>query len=388
MARVCVDVLAHGARLRAVSRRYFDQSSATPREFVAQHVGELRPAGTGNAACKAVVLDHALDVQLLDHDGAVALGVVVTETVKQVLALTSHLAVDTRHVGSCFCSAMGSFLSSCYNALCMSESDKRSLKMSWVGFEPTIGVGEQVGDAAIDGDTGLGASSWFWRINLAEDSSKPLIPVSTYRAGLGPPLEWPVHDTAKVTELRKPQSRSVEAPHLRVRFTEPENVSAAPLPVRLHGDALETSLPSLVQLDQRLRTDVAGDGCEPRKRGPQRGQRVDLVEGCWISLGLAAAREAHQPLLKGEVPEEPESRLPCRQPSHLAWGRVDAEAESLADQHTGEPESMCTTNRATSSVVWLRREDISFVAQARRAATTERGFLPVMNGGVSAPEIR
>ena len=331
MARVGVDAPAFGARLRAVGCGHFDQLSARPRQLVAEHVREAGPACTSDAPGETVVPDHALNVQLLNHDGAVALGVTVAESVQNVIALSPHLAVNAVHSVGSFRPVLGSFLPSRDSALRSRKASQRALKMLRVGNKPTIGIGQKVCHAAIDSNDRFDTRSGFRCLNLAQDAGKPLVSVAADRTGLRCPLKRSVHHGAKVPELREANRRTVQSPHLRVGLAQIQEVAPLALPTREPRQPLEASLECLVQFDEQLSADVAGNISKPRGKSSQFGQFVDLIEGSRVAL--VGAPKAHQTLLKGEIPQKTQGPFPFRHPSDLWCTWVDAEAKGLANDH-------------------------------------------------------
>ena len=92
--------------LRRVWGRYFNELTSTPSKLVLQHVGKLRPSSSSNATGKTVVLEHALDVELLDDNRAVALGIGSRQLVQDVVALSLDLTVNTTCTVQGFCSVL------------------------------------------------------------------------------------------------------------------------------------------------------------------------------------------------------------------------------------------------------------------------------------------
>ena len=68
-----VDVPAHAAGLRTVVRWHLDQPTTRPLQLVPEHGGEHRPSSVTDGPSEVAAF-HPRDVELLYHDGAVALG--------------------------------------------------------------------------------------------------------------------------------------------------------------------------------------------------------------------------------------------------------------------------------------------------------------------------
>ena len=151
--RLGVDAAACAARLAAVGGRHLDERAPRPRELVAEHVREAGPSRVRDAA-SAATANHPRDVQLLQHDDAVALGESCRLDVQEVVALPPHLAVDASDASLGLLSVLRSFLPSADGALSVGESLERGFEVAGVGDHVAVGRGAEVGDAAVDGDDG------------------------------------------------------------------------------------------------------------------------------------------------------------------------------------------------------------------------------------------
>jgi len=98
------------------------------------------------------ILHHATHIEVFDDDDAVVLGVVGTYLVQDGFALTPHLAVQPHDAELGFLSISTSFLSARDCALGASEALERPLEMFGVEGDLAVGVGDQVGDAAVERD--------------------------------------------------------------------------------------------------------------------------------------------------------------------------------------------------------------------------------------------
>jgi len=134
-ARLSVLAAAGGARLRAVVSGHLDELPAAPGELVAKHFSEAAPARPRDVAGEMPVFDHALDVQLLEDDHAVALGVGARQAVQNAFALPPHLAVETHDANLGLLSVLRSFLAPTDDALRVSEAAQGRLEMLGVRLE-------------------------------------------------------------------------------------------------------------------------------------------------------------------------------------------------------------------------------------------------------------
>ena len=332
-SRESADLSTMRTGLRRVGGRHFDEPTSTPNKLVSQHIGKLRPSSPGNTTSKAVVLEHAPDVDLLDDDRAVALGVGSRQLVQDVVALSLDLAMDATHAVQGFCSALGSFLSSIDNVLGSTKSLQGFFKVSRIPNLLSVGIGEQVGDATIDSHHRDSSRVWIGNLVLAQDAGKPLISIPPDRAGLRLPFERSMDHDLQGSNLGEVQLAAGKSPNFGVWFAKSQRVSSPSLPSRLIGQLLETSLPCLVQLHEQLGAHVAGNFNEPWQLGPQPCQLVDLIERSDVLLFAVRPGKPYQPLLVGKVPQETQGALPTIQIGSLPTGRIDAKTKTLANEH-------------------------------------------------------
>jgi hypothetical protein len=97
-------------------------------------------------------------------------------------------------------------------------------------------------------------------------------------------------DGTQVSDLRKSDRATVEAPCLRVRLGKAEEVAPFAFPARRLGESPEATLPSLVEFDEQLGAAVARRVREPGQFGTQLGQFVDLIEGVRSATERAGTR--------------------------------------------------------------------------------------------------
>lgn len=150
--RCRVDDAACRARLRRILSGNFDQGAPSLLQFVAQHICEGRPACTGDAARQRARLDHVGDLKFLNHHDPIRLGYRRAEAGEEVLALAPDLSVDAHHADFGFLSVLGSFLLAGDDALSARKAFQCLVIMLRVRRQVAIGVGQQVRDAAVDGE--------------------------------------------------------------------------------------------------------------------------------------------------------------------------------------------------------------------------------------------
>ena len=319
--------------LRRVWGRYFNELTSTPSKLVLQHVGKLRPSSSSNATGKTVVLEHALDVELLDDNRAVALGIGSRQLVQDVVALSLDLTVNTTCTVQGFCSVLGSFLSSSNSSLSATESLQGFFKVSRIPHLSSVGIREQISDASIDSHHRNDPRTWIGDFVFAQDAGEPLISISPDRAGLRLSFERSVdHDLQRI-EFRKVQLVAGESPNFGVRFAKSQNVPSASLPARSIGKLLETPLPCLVQLHEQLSAHIARDFREPWQFSSQPGQLVDLIESGYVLPLIARPSKPDRALLVSKIPQETQGTLPAAQIGSLPLIRIDAKAKTLANEH-------------------------------------------------------
>lgn len=332
-----IHVPANGTCLRTVVRRHFNQCAARPRKFVAKHFCKTRPSCVRNATRQATS-KHTLNVEILDHDDAVALGKSCRLNVQEVFALTPHFTVQTHYATLGFLSVLRSLLTTGDYSLSTSKTFQRTLIEFGVIGEIAVTVGERVCDATIDGNDGRGARYRIGNFDLTEEGCKPLVPFTSQCAGLRFAYEWPVNNGLQIAELRESECTPFEPPIFWVRLLKPEEVTSFALPPRSTIDLFEAVLPSVIKLCEQLTTHIPRHICQPRQIGTKVCQLFHLAECCRIAL--VCTRETHQTLLMGNVPEEAQGTLPPSKPVFLFGSRVDAIAERFVLQHSSKHSSI------------------------------------------------
>lgn len=326
------DVAAPVACLRGIGGWHFRKCPARPREFVAQTFNEFAPSRVKNAASKpAVRADHVTDMEFLNDDRAVTLGIGSAESMDEVLALPPHLAVNASDAALRLFSIFGSFLSTRDGTLRASEPlhccDIEARRRNYC----TVAIGDDVGHAAVERDNWLNAGSWVDDLDLTGDRGKPLVPVTTDRARLRLAFQRTMNDRADVADLWKPNGRTVQPPDFGMWLAQTKHVSHLVFPPRHSGEAPKTALPCLVQFHEELGAYIARDVGKPGQFGAKIGKLPMLIEQRRIPL--VSAGQANEALLVREVPQEPQRRLPRDETRLLRWRRIDAVSEALVNKH-------------------------------------------------------
>lgn len=360
--RRSVDMFAGKALLRAVGGPYKSNGTTGPAQLVTEHPLEHRPSCIRDST-SAVPAHHPRDVQVLQYDDAVTLGVPCGFLVREVMTLSSDLAVFPHDTTIRLLSVLGSFLSTGGSALRPPKLFQRSFQILRAGNQLPIRSACKVADAAIDCDRW--PSAWY-RIGLldhAKNRDEPLISVADERAALGRTVQRTMDDGTDRPELREVQLRTIKLPNLGMRFAQVDDVDTLPLPARCFCKFLETSLPCFIELVQKLHRHIAWNIREPRQLGTKSRQVLRLIKRSQIAALAAFSRQSEEPLLVREVPQEPQRITPPICGSDLLLRRIDAVAEGFADQHL-------------------------VLRSMRVRQTTRRGFLPALNGGTSALGIK
>jgi len=364
-ARCRVNRSASAARLRTIRGWDFDKRSSRPCELVAKHVGEAGPSNVADASPE-VTADHPCDVQLFQHDDAVALGKSCSQNVQVIFALPSHRSVNTNNTTFSFVSILRSLPSSTDGSLCLSESFERCDEQFRVWNQFSVARSTEVYNPAIDGNDRLRSWNWIYGLDFADDTHKPLIAVSFEGARLWRSLQRAMHHRSKEPQFWETDMPINETPRLWMRFAERREVSSLSLPAWRSSELRKAALPSFVQLFEKLVADIPRDIIEPRQRRPQFGQLFHLIEGGRKPPFTARSCVAEFSLLLGEVPKKTQRAIPFFKSLDLGHCRVDAVAKSLIRSHASDPSR----------------------AKAEWKSITRWGFFPALKDGASAPKNR
>ena len=140
-----------------------------------------------------------------------------------------------------------------------------------------------------------------------------------------------------------------------MRLGETEAVPALAFPARSASEPFETALPGLVELDQKLCTDVARYVGEKGELGTERFQLADLIES--IRIEANGTPEPELSLLEREIPEKAERGLPGKQALLLLFGRVDPKLEPLVTPHDKKHTLVCKKSKRIPPSETRRSQD-------------------------------
>lgn len=341
-----VNVSTDAARLRAVGWLHFDDGSTRPDALVGEHRAELAPRGVEDASIQAGLLPdvgtglidspacaarHIPHLQLFDHDDAVVLGVACRLNMEDVVPLPADLAVYARDAVFGLFPVLRSSFPSVDSTLGALKAQQGVLERLRIRQDTAVRVGDEVGDATIDGDGWSSRRHGIRHLDLARDRSEPLVTVTADGTSLGFALKWAVRDDLDVTELGEVQTGRANMPGLGVRLNKRDPIAPLTLPARSVCKPLEAALPRLIEFDEELSTDIPRHIGKPRQLSTKFSQLLHLIESCRIAFGRT--RKTHQSLLVSKVPEETQCILPGQDPLYLLIARIDAKAESLIDEH-------------------------------------------------------
>lgn len=329
-----VNATACATRLARISRRNLDEQTTRPSKLVAEHLGEARPSRIPNTS-GTMTSHHSSNVQLLQHDDAVALGESCRLDVQEVIALPTHLSVDACDADLGLLSVLRTFLPPTDGTLGAGKSFERGFEVTRIGDHIAVGRSAEVDDATVDRDDGCVARRWFGDIDLADDTDEPLITVAPEHAGLRLSFERTVHLRVECSEFGETNVSTVEPPNLRMRLAKGERTTSFALETWRSRELLEAALPRLVEFDEELSTYVTWDVSEPCERSTQLGQLFHLIESRWINALTFRSCQTEFSLFKREIPEKSESVIPCVESNDLLGYRIDAIAKSLAHLHQG-----------------------------------------------------
>lgn len=346
---------ANRARLRAVGSWNFHKRAARPSQLVPKHQDKLAPARVKYAAVQAFLVSTSLgryrsNVQLLDHDHAVALGVVVGDLMQNVRSLSRNLAVKLGNPKSGFLLVTRSFLSSGYDSLSTSYAKPHDSQEMRISDNLSVAVRHEVYASAIEGNNGSCSGLRCLFLDFTRDRGKPLIGLASNRASLGLSLKLSVSNDAHVAEFRKAENGVVfQLPHFRMGLTETGLITSLAFPFWSQREKGETTLPCLIQFDEKLSTNISRNIGQPRKLGAKLSQFIDLIEARDILPIASSPIKTDQSLLQGNVPQEAQSVFPSRQSEDLLLCRIDTEAKRLVENHYFNDKLVCAITQGNSN---------------------------------------
>jgi hypothetical protein len=406
-----VDVSADGTRLRGVSRVDLANFTTKRDDLVLAELNELSPSGRLNTPVETFLLRttcaaHVPDLQLLDEDDALVLGVPLRLDVQKMFTLTTDLAMNSHHSDLRLLSVLGSFLLPGDVSLRSREPFLGEFQMSRVLDDASVRVGEEVNAATIDADGCFRGRDCIRDLDLAHDRAEPLVTVALDRANLLLSFDGSVNDGTNVSDLWKAKRFFVEMKLHRVRLGEANHISIFSLPTRFVSNSLETPLPRQVEINECLSLNIARNVSKPYVLRAQTSQLIDLVEGCEVATVSTRMCETNESLLECDVPEEAQSVTPSIQPSNLLNSWIYTVTKTFVDDHrdclrfssrmrriSSETEipsvAACLRNHVSSASPKLINFFFTkhvYVAYTRLSSGDERHSLFATNGGTSVNE--
>jgi hypothetical protein len=171
--RLLNNLIALEAPLRRVAWRYFHNPRPSFFRFEHEDVLESGPARVRDGASEMAVLDHVLDLEILNGDEGVSVNVVPSRLVGVVLALAGDLEVLFCGFLGRLATAIRTSLSPCGFALRPPESLLRFLETARVLDRTTVGVRDKMSKTYVQSD--CIALALLWRIaNVADDEDVPM----------------------------------------------------------------------------------------------------------------------------------------------------------------------------------------------------------------------
>lgn len=252
---------------------------------------------------------------------------------QNMVTLPMDLPMQPSDLRSRFLRVRAPFLFLRQRPLSLGDSLLSRLDKARVFYDAAVTVGEQVHNAAIDGDHAFGRNG-VSHLDFAHHDRKPLVDILDDRAGFGLAFKWPVNDGLDGAQFREGENIAHEAPNFWMRLADRNGVTTLAFPSRRASESPIASLPRRIQVRQELCANVTRHIGKPRELSTKRGKVVDLVERSRINLRSFAAGKAHQTLLMGQIPQESQGVFPCPDARDLLFGRVDSEPERLVNQHS------------------------------------------------------
>ena len=268
--------------LRRIRRGHLHHEAAVSRCLLLEQRDELAPAHREDAPVEPSFLchvhpglldrargrpHHASDLQVLDNDHAVVLGVAEGEGVQQVVSLPPHLAMDGGELRACLGAVVRPFL---LPTEVLTGPGDRHLGLVEEGrtrFEVAKAVGHHVGHAAIEAHRLPERRLRSRHLEMAHDRDEPLVVLVRNRGRGALSLERSVQDDRHVAELGEDQHITtvlgVETPDLLAWFAQPDRVVSLGLEVRAASALGEAPLPGTVEALEQVLAHVRRNVVEP-----------------------------------------------------------------------------------------------------------------------------
>jgi len=283
-------VTAPAAILGGIGGVYCDELSTGAFSLVREIGGELPPSGIGDALGEAVIMDHAVNRQVLDGDDAEAVNNLPGLLMRKVTSPVGDALVDMRDdltVLSPCRGALGFFGHSplSFGQYLLIGSKEPRVRDSVTGRES----GEECQPDIDPHDLAAGRQVLIGNI-LAREGDKPLASLALHRTGLDGAFDWPMDGS-----LHRSHHREIDAtvfqgkPALRISEAVIPALATESRVTRLLTSLhpAEESLHRQVYADSHILQHLAVDTCQSGTASLKRGKCFDLVvqrQGCFQSF--------------------------------------------------------------------------------------------------------
>lgn len=325
--------------LRRVLSWDFSNLSAKRDSFVFTQHSKTPPASTHYTSVQTAFLHaptrsaHILNIQLLDEDDAVVIGVPLRFAMENVVALATNFSVKSSNSISSFFIVFRSSLSAGFSSLCTSESRSHLSKVVRIFYEALFRVGDQVDATSIDSDRRFNGRYRIWNIHFTHDRTEPLINVALYRANLRFTFKRTMYDSSDWSEFWKAKDAVFQPPISSPRLSTAKHVSPFSFPAGLVGKPIKMTLPGMLQLKEDMCLNITRYVGEPWKFGSNRRQLVRLIERTRMVLVAAWMCVTHETLLVCNIPKKPQGVVPFFQTGYLLGCRIDPVAKPAMNNH-------------------------------------------------------
>lgn len=350
-----VDQPAHVAGLRRWKEATdLLDARSVPGRFVLAHAAKCAPAAVADGLGEAVVLDHALDIQVFQPDNAMLVDQAVAELVKEVLTLPGHTPVLAGYRDAGLVPVGAALL----------LAGQASLQAFQLAFRPAQvlrmldllpgGQDGEVLEADIDADRWPAVVFGQFDLHFALDRRVELAALgSRYGDVLRRPFHAAVEDSPDPAHLGKIDALAVETETLRVADSL---LIVSGLEARVLSSLLEEVLVGSVEVFQLLLQDLGVGVSQPgvifrSLQISEQGGRVGIGQPfAVLFIVLFARRKAPVEHVAGMTELD-------GQGSPLRLVGIDAIAEGSMNDHTFFWSWMycCTASMVTAPTVEMKR---------------------------------
>ncbi len=178
------DLSALVALLRREAGRNFHDLMTSPCSHVFKYLDEGSPTGIGNTLRQMVILEHAVDVQVLNTNMLISFSVRLRSLKQEVSSLALDLQMRLGDIARCLAPSLAALLTSAEGALFASEGAQALAIMAWVGNRVPLRICQKDFQAHIQANIRMRtrASALLMRLfglyRLTHDQSVP-VPIGT-----------------------------------------------------------------------------------------------------------------------------------------------------------------------------------------------------------------